>query len=253
MRFASLGSGSSGNATLIDDGESLLLLDCGFTVKETEKRMARLGISPEALTAVIVTHEHTDHIKGVAPLARRYKTPVYMTEGTWASKDLGVIPSLNIIRNYEAFDVKGIRVTPIVVPHDAREPAQFVFRDQRGLNLGVLTDLGSVTPHIIEAYEECDGIVVEANHDLDMLANGPYPPSLKSRVSSHWGHLNNQQTADFLASCNLDRLQEIVVGHISEKNNSLDRVKQDLEHVIEQAKSIRFACQDIGFDWLTLH
>ncbi len=252
MRFASLGSGSSGNATLIDDGESLVLLDCGFTIKETERRMLRLGLSPDKISAVVVTHEHSDHLKGVAPLARKYQLPVYMTDGTWASKDLGKLPGLELIRNYEPFTIGSMKITPVVVPHDAREPAQFVFRDKNGIQLGVLTDLGSVTPHIIEAYKDCNGLLVEANHDLEMLARGPYPPSLKSRVSSHWGHLNNAQSASFLATCNFEQLQEIVVGHISKKNNSLDRVKAELGETITKAKSIRFACQEAGFDWLQL-
>ncbi len=253
MRFASLGSGSSGNATLIASGASLLLLDCGFTVKETERRMQRLGVMPDQLSAVVVTHEHGDHIKGVAPLARKYGLPVYMTEGTLASKDLGKLPALNVIRNYQAFQVGELDVIPVVVPHDAREPAQFVFQNAKGIKLGVLTDLGSLTPHIIETYRDCHGLVVEANHDVEMLANGPYPPSLKSRVASHWGHLNNAQTAEFLSACDLDVVQEIVVGHISQKNNSLVRVKSALEDIMTQVKSIHFACQESGFEWLDLH
>lgn len=252
MRFSSLGSGSSGNATLIDDGESLLLVDCGFTVKETEKRMVRLGVAPDQLAAIIVTHEHSDHSKGVAALARKYRVPVYMTEGTWASREFGVLPELRKIQNYSPFRVGSTEIIPVVVPHDAREPAQYVFCAQNGIRLGVLTDLGSVTPHVIDAYRECHGIVVEANHNIQMLASGPYPPSLKSRVGSMWGHLNNGQTAEFLASCNLPQLQEIVVGHISEKNNSLECVKDELSDIIASANSIHFACQDMGFDWLTL-
>ncbi len=253
MRFASLGSGSSGNATLVASGSSLLLLDCGFAIKETERRMQRLGVSPDQLSAVVVTHEHGDHIKGVGPLARKYSLPVYMTEGTLAGKDLGKLASLNVIRNYEAFTVGDLDVMPVVVPHDAREPAQFVFQDTNGVKLGVLTDLGSLTPHIIEVYRGCHGLLVEANHDVEMLANGPYPHSLKLRVASHWGHLNNTQTAEFLASCDLDTVQEIVVGHISQKNNSLAHVQSALHEVITQAKSIHFACQEAGFDWLDLH
>ncbi|MFL0809827.1 MAG: MBL fold metallo-hydrolase [Agarilytica sp.] len=252
MRFASLGSGSSGNATLVQDSDTLLLVDCGFTAKETELRMQRLDVSASQLNAIVVTHEHSDHIKGVGVLARKHKVPVYMTEGTFASKDFGVLPSINIIKNYQSFEVGSISVEPIVVPHDAREPAQYVFCNQEGVQLGVLTDLGSLTPHIIESFQGCDGLLVEANHDIEMLAAGPYPPSLKSRVASPWGHLNNCQTADFLAKCNLERLQEIVVGHISQKNNSLESVKNELDQVIALANSIHFACQDRGFDWLQL-
>jgi len=252
VKFASLGSGSSGNATLISDGDSLVLLDCGFGIKETEKRMLRLGCAPDALTGILVTHEHSDHIKGVAPLARKYNTPVYMTEGTLASRDYGRIPELRLIRDYAQFTVGCLTVTPVVVPHDAREPAQFILTNPAGLRLGVLTDLGSITSHIEDAYRGCDGLLLEANHDLDMLARGPYPPSLKSRVSSPWGHLNNGQTAQFLRSLELQGIQEIVVGHISRKNNSIERVQLALQEIINEARSVHFACQDDGFGWLEL-
>jgi len=214
--------------------------------------MLRLGLMPSDLTAIVVTHEHSDHVKGVAPLARKYAIPVYMTEGTFASRDFGRLPTLHTICHYENFYVADIKILPIVVPHDAREPAQFVFECDRGLRLGILTDLGSITPHVVESYLACDGLLVEANHDLRMLAEGPYPPSLKSRVGSAWGHLNNVQTAGFLQQLDLNRLQEIVVGHISQKNNSLERVRDELAEVIEKARSVRFACQDKGFDWLHL-
>lgn len=252
MQFASLGSGSSGNATLIKTADTLIMLDCGFTVKETERRMARLGVCAENLSAIVVTHEHQDHAKGVAPLSRRYDIPVFMTEGTLASRDFGRLPTLNLIQNYASFTLGAVNVTPVVVPHDAREPAQFVFENIDGVRLGVLTDLGSITPHVSKAFSRCHGLLVEANHDLEMLATGPYPPSLKARVSGHWGHLNNGQIAKFLAEYHLDLVQEIVVGHISRQNNSIECVKDALKDIIARARSIRFACQDEGFDWLTL-
>lgn len=235
------------------DDESLVLVDCGFAIKETQRRMQRLGLQPDSISAIVVTHEHSDHIKGVAPLARKYDLPVYMTEGTHASRDFGRLPNLQVISNYQDFTIGQIKVTPVVVPHDAREPAQFIFEDDVGIKLGILTDLGSVTPHITEAYSHCHGLLVEANHDLEMLAMGPYPPSLKSRVSSAWGHLNNHQTATFLAELDLSHMQEIVVGHISQKNNSIERVKTALHDIMQRAKSVHFACQDEGFDWLQLH
>lgn len=252
MRFASLGSGSSGNATVVAFGNDAVLVDCGFSIKDTVQRLSRLDLVPESLSAIIVTHEHSDHVKGVAPFARKYKIPVYMTEGTFACKDFGLLPSLHIIRNYENFNIGPFHIEPVVVPHDAREPAQFVFESPERVRLGILTDLGSITPHVLQAYEGCHGLLVEANHDLEMLANGPYPPSLKSRVSSAWGHLNNKQTADFLNQLGFETVQEIVVGHISEKNNSVERVRTQLKSIIERAKSLRFACQEQGFDWISL-
>lgn len=251
MRFASLGSGSKGNATLVEWQGQYVLIDCGFTIKATEMRMAKLGVSPADLAAILVTHEHGDHIKGVAPLARKYKLPVYMTPGTYHSKDRGVLPQLHLIEGYQAFDVAGIKVVPVAVPHDAREPAQYVL-EAGNLRLGILTDLGSISPHVEEQYDNCHGLVMEANHDPAMLASGPYPPSLKRRVGGLWGHLSNQQTAGFLKRLNLAKLQHLVVGHISQQNNSIELAQQVMAEVTASVGNVHYACQDQGFDWLTL-
>ncbi len=248
MRFASLGSGSRGNATVVEWHSGLLMVDCGFTIKATEQRMARLGKSPEDLKAIIVTHEHSDHLKGVAPLARKYDIPVYMTPGTFKSKDLGRLPVLNLIEGYQPFTLEGMDVMPVAVPHDAREPAQFVFHDGQ-FRLGVLTDLGSITPHIESSFDGCDALVLEANHDPAMLACGPYPPSLKQRVGGLWGHLSNQQTAGLLERLDLEKLQHLIVAHISQKNNSLSLTEEALAGVLHRVSNVLYACQDEGFDW----
>ncbi len=255
MRFASLGSGSGGNATLICCGDTRLLIDCGFGVREAERRLARLDVGAETLSALLVTHEHSDHIKGVGAFARKHGTPVYMTSGTYVSRNYGRIPELHLIENYRPFRVGTLDVQPVAVPHDAREPAQYVISGN-GRRLGVLTDLGSVTPHVVDAYRHCDSLLVEANHDPAMLAAGPYPPSLKARVASPWGHLSNQQTAGLLQQLELERLQHLVVGHISRKNNSLNRAADALQTVfagIAGVNSILYACQDEGFDWLHIN
>lgn len=251
MKFASLGSGSSGNATLVSDGIDTLLVDCGFTIKETVSRLARLNLKPEDISAILVTHEHSDHMKGVGPLARKFSLPVYMTQGTHVSRDYGRLPEINIIHNYQDFSIGQIQISPVAVPHDAREPSQFVL-SAGGISLGILTDLGSITPHVTEAYSECDGLLIEANHDLDMLARGPYPQSLKSRVASNWGHLNNMQTRHFLESIDLSHVQHIVIGHISSKNNSVDVVQSEISDVLAASPSVHYALQDSGFDWLEL-
>ncbi|VUD68165.1 Putative metallo-hydrolase YycJ [Thalassocella blandensis] len=253
MKFASLGSGSSGNATLVTDDQTLILIDCGFTIKETVKRLARLGLDPESIDAIIVTHEHSDHVKGVAPLARKYKIPVFMTEGTFASRDYGQFPELHLICHYEPFAVGDIQVHPVAVPHDAREPAQFVF-SKHGQRLGILTDLGSVTSHVLEAYQQCHGLLVEANHDVRMLSEGPYPLSLKRRVASAWGHLNNSQTVNLLQDLDLSQIEHLVIGHISRTNNTVDCVRREMA-VFESSERdfhVHYACQDEGFDWLSL-
>jgi phosphoribosyl 1,2-cyclic phosphodiesterase len=251
LRFASLGSGSRGNSTLVEWGQNALLVDCGFSVKETERRLLRLGKTGDALTAILVTHEHSDHIKGVAALARRYNLPVYITPGTYNSRDMGNLPSLNLIHAYAPFYIHELHVTPVAVPHDAREPAQFVF-EYAGLRLGILTDLGSITAHVEASYQACDAMLLEANHDPAMLAGGSYPPSLKQRVGGQWGHLSNQQAAGFLQRLDTQRLQHLVVAHISLHNNSLDLAQAALAPVTQQVKQVTYACQDEGFGWLSI-
>lgn len=248
MRFASLGSGSKGNATLVCNGKTRLLIDCGFSLKELEVRIARLQLTPGDLAGVLLTHEHSDHMRGVGPLARKYALPVYMTPGTHMSRKFGVLPDLRLIEQYQSFTVGSIRVQPVAVPHDAQEPSQFVFYDA-GLKLGILTDLGSITATVLDAYQGCDGLLVEANHDPVMLACGAYPQSLKSRVAGQWGHLSNAQTASLLAQLDTSRLQQLVVGHISQRNNSLAHTALALTGLVPQL-DILYACQNNGFDWL---
>lgn len=236
---------------MVEWSDGLLLIDCGFSVKEAEVRLARLGKTAEQLSAILVTHEHSDHIKGVAALSRRYKLPVYMTPGTYHSRDLGELPDLQLIHAYKPFSLSGLDVMPVAVPHDAREPSQFVF-EYAGLRLGVLTDLGSITPHVEASYQSCHAMLLEANHDPAMLASGPYPPSLKQRVGGQWGHLSNQQAAGFLQRLDTEQMQHLVVAHISQKNNSLSLARAALEPVTRQIKHVTYACQDQGFDWLAV-
>lgn len=249
IRFASLGSGSQGNGTLVEWRDQLVLIDCGFTIKEVERRISRLGRSAADITAILVTHEHADHLKGVPPLARKYKLPVYMTPGTFRSRDLGALPQLHLIEGYQPFQLGNVEIVPVAVPHDAREPAQFVFQaeDKR---LGVLTDLGNISAHVEERFYNCDALLLEANHDPQLLAMGPYPYSLKQRVGGLWGHLSNQQAAGFLQRINTARLQHLVVGHISQKNNTLELAQSVLGEVTDRIPRVEYACQDAGFDWI---
>ncbi len=251
LRFASLGSGSRGNSTLINWGDNYLLLDCGFSAREAQQRLARFGLVGEDLSAILVTHEHADHIKGVAPLARRHQLPVYMTPGTFHSRDLGDLPQLNLIQGYTPFALKGLQIIPVAVPHDAREPVQFIF-EYAGRRLGILTDLGSITPQVEASYQALDAMMLEANHDPAMLAYGPYPASLKQRVGGLWGHLSNQQAAGFLQRLDCARMQHLVVAHISQQNNSLELTQAALAPATMGAQQITYACQNQGFDWLSV-
>ena len=251
MEFSSIGSGSKGNGTLVRSSTSCLMIDCGFSAKETERRLDRLGLVPGDLDAILVTHEHSDHVKGVAIFSRKHGTPVYMTAGTYAAKDYGDFTKLVVVRGGENFRIGDLEVTAVTVSHDAREPVQYIVkRDQK--RLGVLTDVGLITPSVEQSFTGLDAMVVECNHDLDLLAMGPYPQSLKQRVSSHLGHLNNLQTANFLQRIDEGDWQYIVVAHVSDKNNSLVAVKAALSSVLSQVQSLLFADQDYGFRWLQI-
>lgn len=255
MRFASIGSGSDGNGTLIQgNGQGAVLVDCGFSAREALSRLRERGIVADDLAAILITHEHSDHIKGAARLANLCRIPLYTTWGTWASKLNGSLDDslLQLITPHEAFRVAGLTVQPVPVPHDAREPCQFVV-EMDGRRLGLLSDVGSVTPHMIESYRNCDALMLECNHDLDMLAQGPYPPSLKRRVSGPMGHLNNLQSADMLSQLNRSAIQHLVVAHISQKNNHPDLAMEALLNNAECPEHIiRLATQSSGFEWLTV-
>lgn len=251
MRFASLGSGSKGNATLVQSSDTLLLIDNGFSLKETCKRLASFEINPEDITGILVTHEHGDHVAGVGRLARKYNIPVWLTEGTRkaAEKTLLDISELNIFHNHEVFEIDGIEVQPVTVPHDAREPSQFIFSNgvQR---MGILTDVGSITPHIVSQYDQCDALILESNHDDQMLAQSVYPQHLKQRISGRLGHLANQQAADLLAKLNTNKLKHIIAAHLSEQNNCAARVRKSLATALSCEESwIEIADQENGLAW----
>ena len=248
IRFASLGSGSKGNGTLVESGDTCLLVDCGFSVRDTERRLARLGRVGGDLSAILVTHEHGDHGRGVAALARKYGLPVYLTAGTLRGLQSSPPPAPRIVSGEERFAVGGITVTPVTVPHDAREPVQFLFA-AGGRRIGVLTDLGCITPHVVDSFNGCDGLLLEANHDIDLLSAGPYPQALKRRVAGDWGHLNNGQAAELLHAVERRCLQVLVLGHISQQNNAVHLVAQAMDPLRHDFHQVHYACQDQGFDW----
>ena len=256
MRFASLGSGSKGNATLVASDSGAILIDCGFSMRKTLARLASVGMAADDLDAILVTHEHGDHVRGVAALCRRFGVPVYATRGTIAAVSAGrhalqgcEVHSLEAGR---AFRAGPFRCLPVPVPHDAREPCQYVLEaDDR--RLGVLTDLGSLTPAVVASYAECDALMLEANHDLQLLQQGPYPPPLKRRVGGALGHLSNAQSATLLSHCNVDRLQHLVLSHLSEQNNTPGHALAAVHAVVEHGQErIQVASQHAGVDWLEL-
>lgn len=248
MQFASLGSGSRGNGTLVESGNACVLVDCGFSVKETVKRLARVGRSADDLDAILVTHEHSDHVAGVAALSKRFGIPFYASHGTAAYKSLAESEWFRPIDLHASFAVEDIRVTPVAVPHDAREPCQFVFRcgDE---TLGLLTDLGSVTPWVCEQYASCDALVLECNHDEALLQAGPYPPALKARVAGDWGHLSNRQSAYLLSQLQRDQLKLLALAHLSEQNNTVDLAMAEIDPLVAADTALLSLTQDDTSSW----
>ena len=253
FRFASLGSGSRGNATLIEAGETRILVDCGFAAREFEARCSLIGIEPTSLDAILVTHEHGDHVRGVGAVSRRFDLPVWMSRGTYQATDFGRIDQLHLCAGHaSAFVLGELMIEPVPVPHDAREPTQFVF-GHRGGRFGLLTDLGSITPRIVAAYEGVDALLLECNHDTQMLLNGPYPPSLQARVGGLYGHLANDQAADLLSRIDHGRLRHLVAGHLSEKNNAPELASTALVGVSEGlSEQLSLLIQDRASDWFVI-
>jgi phosphoribosyl 1,2-cyclic phosphodiesterase len=253
MRFASLGSGSAGNALVVEVNNTRLMLDCGFSVKETQARLARLSLNPSDLTGIVITHEHDDHAGGAFKFAAKYNIPVWLSYGT-LKMSARYIPShhnlqLNVIDSHRDFSVDDIQVQPYPVPHDAREPIQCIFSDGNH-KLGVLTDVGRSTPHIEEQLSGCRAIVLECNHDASMLQTGPYSWTLKKRVGGDLGHLENFDSAKLLAKLDNSQLQHIIAAHLSAKNNTPKLAKSALAKVLGcDDEWIGVADQQLGFDW----
>lgn len=265
MRFASLGSGSDGNALLIESHDGVrvtrVMIDCGFSLREAQRRLRSAGVEPEQIDAILVTHEHGDHVGGVFRLARAHRIPAFLTHGTLAASiDESSSPVacqeaglLQMITPDRMFEVGGMQIMPVSVPHDAREPVQFVIDDGR-VRLGVLTDLGHGSAHVRRAYSGMDGLVLECNHDPALLAaNDAYPLVLKRRISGPWGHLANDVATDLLGSLDNSRLRVVVAAHLSEQNNSPALAQHALAGALQtDPESIGVADQHIGFHWTRL-
>ena len=251
LRFATLGSGSKGNASLVRSAQTTLMVDCGFSIKESCSRLEQLGIKADEIDAILVTHEHGDHSRGVARFARRYNIPVWSSKGTAKSfaDDLQTHEAINV---HQPFRIGDIDIQPVAVPHDAREPCQFIFTSA-DYCLGLLTDVGEITPHIVQSYGQCHAIMLEFNHDLNMLWSGGYPEALKRRVAGRLGHLNNEQSADLLKAILPGALRFVVAAHLSESNNLTDLVAQQLSSVLHGSDcQYSIAAQHKVSDWYSL-
>lgn len=257
MRFCSLGSGSAGNATLVEAASGTtttrVLVDCGFSLRELSARLGRIGLAPDDIDAVFVTHEHGDHVGCAATLARKHGVALWTSRGTWRAigqPDLPAPPCF--ARDSEPIAIGDLALLPYTVPHDASEPLQLSFSDGQS-RLGVLTDAGISTPHLLAHLQTCDALLLEFNHDRERLARSSYPASLKARIGGRLGHLANDTAAEILGACLHGAMRHVVAAHLSEQNNSPELVRDAMARATG-ASGDEFVVADaaVGFGWLSL-
>ena len=253
MRFASLGSGSGGNCLVAETDGTVVLIDCGLALTETERRLARLGLEPSRVSAILVTHEHGDHAGGAFEFAAAHRLTVYLTHGTLAAmrtegKVLDGV-ALVVVNGRQSFIVDGMQVIPFTVPHDAREPVQYVLSDGAA-KLGVVTDVGMSTVHVEKMLCGLDALVLECNYDRDMLWNGGYPRWLKERIAGPFGHMDNRDSERLLAAVDRSRLKHVIGAHLSRENNRPELARAALARAMGCEEGwIGLATQDDGFGW----
>lgn len=249
IRFCSLGSGSSGNALVVEVGSTRLLVDCGFSVQELERRLARVGLEPHALSAVLITHEHSDHLGAAAPLSRRYGITVYTSPGTRLAARDHDFAHVQEVQADALLEIDDVHVHPFTVPHDSREPTQFAFSDG-SRRLVLMTDAGHVSNHMVEIASGADALLLECNHDSGLLAGGRYPASLKRRISGGYGHLPNHAATELLHRIDRTRLQHVIGMHLSADNNRATLARQALADGLGcQPDETETATQESGFSW----
>jgi len=256
LRFASLASGSKGNCLVAEAGDTCLMLDCGLAPREAERRLARLGLAPGDIGAVLVTHEHDDHAGHAFAFAALHRVPLYLTHGTRAALEetrrANRGAEMHVIDGRSEFAVDGLTLHPFTVPHDAREPVQFVISDGAH-RLGVLTDIGASTAHVEAVLSGCDALVLECNHDLGMLWAGDYPKWLKDRIAGAFGHLDNGASERLLAALDRSRLQHVIAAHLSQQNNRPELARAALARALGCEESwVSIATQEEGFGWREL-
>ena len=266
LRFSSLASGSSGNATLVEawheHGErpSRLLVDCGLGPRRLAAALAQRGCTPAQIDAVFVTHEHSDHVGGVSALVRRHGTPVWASAGTWstvAERGGETLRPAQRALDGVPLRVGALTLYPFAVPHDSAEPLQLVCSDGRA-RLGIVTDLGHPDPTVAAALQGCDALLLECNHDAALLADGPYPAWLKRRIGGVRGHLANAQSAALLDACRHDALRHVVAAHLSRHNNRPELALAALRSALAWGlgfgtPELQVADSEAGCDWITLN
>jgi phosphoribosyl 1,2-cyclic phosphodiesterase len=256
LRFKNLGSGSSGNATVVQASEgaevSHLLIDCGLGIRELCKRLGHAGMLAEHIDAIFITHEHADHIGCARSLALRERIPIYMSHGTYmAIGEPDLEGLLNIVADGHDIVIGALHVRPFTVPHDAREPLQLTCTDG-ATRLGILTDLGRASDHVLQELAGCATLLLECNHDPVMLESGGYPWPLKRRISGGWGHLANEAAAAIALALRDSGLKQVIAAHLSEQNNRPELARAALAPVMGcEPHEIQVADGANGSDWLT--
>jgi len=234
MRFCVLGSGSKGNSTYVASGETAVLIDAGFSAREIERRLRSREIDPASLSAILVTHEHGDHVRGVAVLAKRHGLPVYANAPTWeaAGPHLSEIADFREFRTGASFQIRDLSIHPFSVSHDSADPVGFTVRDGRH-TLGYCTDTGMVSRLMRHHLSSCNALVLESNHDLEMLRNSHYPPQIQQRIRSNRGHLANPEAVALLDEVLHDALRHVVLAHLSDTNNRQEVVEAAVHALLE--------------------
>jgi phosphoribosyl 1,2-cyclic phosphodiesterase len=260
-----LASGSRGNSTVIESSQARILVDAGISCRETFKRLKLIGLDPRQLSAIVITHEHSDHVYGLATLAKKLNVPVFMTGAThqaWARSlrdEAGELPKLARLEIFSAgrsFQIADVTVSAFTIPHDAADPVGFTFRAE-GTKIAVATDLGYIPASVCDHLRKCDVLVVESNHDLEMLRVGPYPWSVKQRVMSRVGHLSNESLAQFFAKDYDGGASYIVLAHLSEQNNHPEVARRAAESALGPQRTLlqnqlMLAAQDAPTDFIRL-
>ncbi|WP_096671514.1 MBL fold metallo-hydrolase [Polaromonas sp. AET17H-212] len=253
LRFKSLGSGSTGNATLVEATglrPTRLLVDCGLGIRQLSVRLAQAGLADGDIDAIFITHEHSDHIGCARQFARRHRVPVWMSRGTQEGIGLPDFDGLlYTARDGEAIDLGELQLMPFTVPHDAREPLQLTCTDGAS-KLGLLTDLGHATAHLLAHLAHCDALLLECNHDSELLAQSTYPPFLKRRVGGMYGHLSNAAAGEIARSVAHGGLRQLVAAHLSQQNNRPELARQAMLEALGSATEIMVADAGAGTHWL---
>ncbi len=240
-----LASGSGGNCTLVSSSATRLLVDAGLSCREIMRRMKLCGEDPCSVNAILITHEHGDHVAGLRVLARKLKVPVYITGAThdsyrkWARDSAGnkvTLERKEYFSSGRAFHIGDVTVMPFTIPHDAVDPVGFTFISE-GIKVGICTDLGYIPPNVRNHLRGCQMLMIESNHDLELLRGGPYPWSVKQRVMSRVGHLSNEALADFLTSDYDGGAEFLILAHLSEKNNHPEIARMTAERALGEQRS----------------